>query len=72
MTNRLRRVLIDTQLDRWLYHGLDSLDLPFLYYRRPLWDAVVIVRCLGGIVLSVTTMAQGWHRLRRHGRRLGH
>ena len=61
-----------TRLNRWLYHGLHSLDFPFLYYRRPLWDAVVIVLCLGGIVLSVTTMAQGWHRLRRHGRRLGH
>ncbi len=44
-----------TRLNRWLYHGLHSLDFPFLYYRRPLWDVVVIVLSVGGIVLSVTT-----------------
>ena len=59
-----------TRVNRWLYHGLHSLDFPFLYDRRPLWDIVVIALSLGGIVLSVTTMTQGWHRLRRHGRRL--
>ena len=32
-----------TRLNRWLYHGLHSLDFPWLYTRRPLWDAVVIV-----------------------------
>ena len=59
-----------TRLNRWLYHGLHSLDFPFLYDRRPLWDIVVIVLSLGGIALSVTSVTQGWHRLRRHGRRL--
>ena len=29
--------------NRWLYHGLHSLDFPFLRYSRPLWDIVVIV-----------------------------
>jgi hypothetical protein len=29
-----------TRLNRWLYHRLHSLDFPFLYYRRPLWDIV--------------------------------
>ena len=32
-----------SRLNRWLYHGLHSLDFPFLYYRRPLWEIVVIV-----------------------------
>ena len=59
-----------TRLNRWLYHGLHSLDFPFLYNRRPLWDAVVIALSLGGIVLSASTLAQSWRRLRRHGRRL--
>ena len=59
-----------TRLNRWLYHGLHSLDFPFLYDRRPLWDIVVILLSLGGIALSVTSLTQGWHRLRRHGRRL--
>ena len=30
-----------TRLNRWLYHGFHSLDFPFLYYHRPLWDVVV-------------------------------
>ena len=52
-----------TRLNRWLYHGLHSLDFPFLYNRRPLWDFVVITLSLGGIALSVTTLWQASHRL---------
>ena len=59
-----------TRLNRWLYHGLHSFDFPFLYDRRPLWDVVVIVFSLGGLVLSTTTMAPAWRRLLRHLRRL--
>lgn len=54
-----------SRVNRWLYHGLHSLDIPFLYYRRPLWDIVIIVLSAGGIVLSLTTMPVGWHRIRR-------
>jgi hypothetical protein len=59
-----------TRVNRWLYHGLHSLDFPFLYHRRPLWDVVVIALSLGGIVLSATTLVQAVHRLRRHVRRI--
>jgi hypothetical protein len=59
-----------TRLNRWLYHGFHSLDFPFLYYRRPLWDIVVIVLSLGGLALSATTVAASWRRLRRHARRV--
>jgi len=55
-----------TRINRWLYHGLHSLDFPFLYYRRPLWDAVVIALSLGGIVLSATTLSASWRRVRRN------
>ena len=58
-----------TRLNRWLYHGLHSLDFPFLYYRRPLWDIVVIALSIGGITASVMPLAQAWRRLRRHGHR---
>jgi len=58
-----------SRLNRWLYHGFHSLDFPFLYYRRPLWDIVVIVFSVGGILLSLTTLMPAWHRLVRHGRR---
>lgn len=59
-----------TRLNRWLYHGLHSLDLPFLYYRRPLWDITVMVLSAGGLGLSLAAVAPGWQRLRRHLRRL--
>jgi hypothetical protein len=58
-----------SRVNRWLYHGLHSLDFSFLYYRRPLWDVVVIVLSLGGLALSATTISASWHRLKRHGRR---
>jgi hypothetical protein len=54
-----------TRLNRWLYHGFHSLDFPFLYYKRPLWDIVVIALSIGGIVLSVTTLKASWRRVRR-------
>ncbi|MGE3473973.1 MAG: hypothetical protein AB7O28_26770 [Vicinamibacterales bacterium] len=59
-----------TRLNRWLYHGLHSLDFPFLYYRRPLWDLVVIVLSIGGLALTLSTLAPAWRRLRRHAARL--
>ncbi len=59
-----------SRLNRWLYHGFHSLDFPFLYYRRPLWDAVVIVLSVGGILLSVTSLGAAYRRLRRHVRTL--
>ena len=55
--------------NRWLYHGLHSLDFPFLYNRRPLWDVVLIVLSAGGLVLSATTLVPSWRRLARHARR---
>jgi hypothetical protein len=54
------------RLRRWLYQGLHSLDFPFLYYKRPLWDIVVIVLSIGGLALSATTLLPGWRRLRRN------
>ena len=55
-----------SRLERWLYHGLHSLDFPFLYNQRPLWDLVLIVLSVGGTVLSATTLLPAIRRLRRH------
>jgi hypothetical protein len=41
------------RLERWLYHGFHSLDFPFWYDRRPLWDIIVITLLAGGTALSV-------------------
>ena len=53
------------RVNRWLYHGLHSLDAPWLWRRRPLWDVTVIFLSLGGLALAMTSAAPGWRRLRR-------
>jgi hypothetical protein len=58
-----------SRANRWLYHGLHSLDFPFLYWRRPLWDMLLIALSVGGLVSSLTSLWPAWRRLRRHGRR---
>lgn len=57
-----------SRVNRWLYHGLHSLDFPFRYHARPAWDLVVVLLSLGGIALSVTTAAPAWRRLKRQTR----
>lgn len=47
-------------MTRWLYHGLHSLDFPWLYNSRPLWDLVVITFMLGGTALCVTSLILAW------------
>jgi hypothetical protein len=51
--------------ERWLYNGLHTLDFSFLYYNRPLWDAVVILLSLGGTAVSGIGLFMGLKRLRR-------
>jgi PepSY-associated TM region len=50
---------------RWLYHGLHSLDFPWLYNYRPLWDIVVITLMLGGTALCVTSLVLTYRVLAR-------
>ena len=52
-------------VNRWLYHGLHSLDFPWLYNYRPLWDIVVIGLMLGGTALCVTSIVMTWRVLTR-------
>jgi len=61
-----------SRANRWLYHGLHSLDFPRLYAFRPLWDFVVITLSLGGLLVSATTLMPAGHRVKRHARRLRH
>jgi hypothetical protein len=56
-------------VNRWLYRGLHSLDFPWLYRSRPLWDVVVITFMLGGTALSMTSMVLAWRVLGRSLRR---
>ena len=50
---------------RWLYNGLHSLNFPWLYNYRPLWDIVVITLMLGGTALCVTSLVLAWRVLGR-------
>lgn len=52
-------------VNRWLYTGLHSLNVPFLYKHRPLWDIVVITFMLGGTALCVTSLVLAWRVLEK-------
>jgi hypothetical protein len=52
-------------VNRWLYTGLHSLNFPWLYNYRPLWDIVVITLMLGGTALCVTSLVLAWRVLGR-------
>lgn len=53
------------RIERWLYHGFHSLDFPFWYYNRPLWDIAVILLCSGGALLSSIGVVIGFRRVKR-------
>jgi len=52
-------------MNRWLYHGLHSLNFPWLYEHRPAWDIVVISLLVGGTALSATSVILAWRVVRR-------
>jgi hypothetical protein len=52
-------------VNRWLYTGLHSLNFPWLYNYRPLWDIVVITLMVGGTALCVTSLVLAWRVLGR-------
>ena len=51
--------------NRWLYHGLHSLDLPWLYRHRPAWDLLALALLAGGAWLCVTSVIIAAQLLRR-------
>jgi hypothetical protein len=59
------------RLERWVYHGLHSLDFSFWYDRRPLWDVGVIALLAGGTLSSGIGFFIGVRRLVRNARRPG-
>jgi len=52
-------------VNRWLYHGLHSINFPWLYTHRPAWDIVVLTLMLGGTSLCVTSVIIGFQLVRR-------
>jgi hypothetical protein len=59
----------NNRIERWLYNGFHSLDFPFWYYRRPLWDIGVILLSIGGAVLSGFGVILGVKRILRNAKR---
>lgn len=57
-----------SRLERWLYHGLHSLDFRWLVSRRPLWDVIVILLMVGGTLASVTGLVLTWKWISRKAR----
>jgi hypothetical protein len=51
-------------------HGLHSLDFPWLYKRRPLWDIIMIAFMAGGTALCVTSLILAWRVVKRNVMRL--
>jgi hypothetical protein len=60
----LERSTATNRVYRWLYNGLHSWDIRWLWERRPLWDIVVITFMSGGILLSMLGVVIGVRRLR--------
>ena len=50
--------------NRWLYHGLHSMDFPWLYKYRPSWDVLLLLLLTGGTSLCVTSLLLSWNVLR--------
>jgi hypothetical protein len=52
------------RLERWLYNGLHSFDVGYLY-KRPLWDIVMLVLLVGGLMSSTIGLYLGVKRVVR-------
>jgi len=50
------------RLERWLYNGLHSFDVGYLY-KRPLWDIVMLVLLVGGLMSSTIGLYLGTRRV---------
>jgi hypothetical protein len=50
------------RLERWLYNGLHSFDVGYLY-KRPLWDIVMLILLVGGLISSTLGLYLGAKRV---------
>ena len=70
LSQQVARFTRGERVERWLYHGLHSLDFSFWYYNKPLWEAGMVVLLSGGSMLSFVGVVIGFKRLRRNVARL--
>ncbi|MDB4975577.1 MAG: peptidase, partial [Myxococcaceae bacterium] len=58
------------RLERWLYHGLHSLDVPGLVEHRALWRTLVLLLMAVGACLCALGLAMSVRKILRRHRRL--
>ncbi len=54
-----------SRIERWIYHGLHSLDFSFWYYNRPVWATGMVILSLGGLAVSALGLYLGMKRVLR-------
>jgi hypothetical protein len=52
-------------VNRWLYHGLHSLNFPWLYNYRPAWDIVVLGLMLSCVWLCWTSIVLAYRVVKK-------
>jgi PepSY-associated TM region len=65
MSSVVSRFTRRERLQRWIYHGLHSLDFNFWYYQGPMWTSAMVVLNAGGALLSVIGVIIAVKRVRR-------
>jgi hypothetical protein len=61
----VQREVRRTRLERWIYHGLHSLDFPRFYQAAWAWYPAIVLLSLGGVLLSITAVVLSVRVLRR-------
>ncbi|CAL2083916.1 conserved membrane hypothetical protein [Tenacibaculum sp. 190524A02b] len=71
-TKVLYKCATKNRIQRWIYHGLHSLDFSFLAWNRPLWDIVLFILLIGGTILSFTGTVLGYRFIKRKWKKKKH
>lgn len=71
-TTILYKCATRNRIQRWIYHGLHSLDFSFLAWRRPLWDIILFILLIGGTIVSFTGVILGYRFIRRKQNKIKH
>ena len=65
----MQREVRRTRIERWVYHGLHSLDFPWIYQRGWAWYPLILILAGGGLALSFTSVVVALRYLRNLFRR---
>lgn len=71
-TKVLYKCATKNRIQRWIYHGLHSLDFSFLAWNRPLWDITLFILLIGGTIVSFTGTVLGYRFLKRKWKKKKH